>query len=116
MRLDIVTRGQNIYILGPFCTNLYSLPRCCSVHEQEKRWAYDERIHEVERGCFSLLVITATGGMGPSATCLLVSGAMEYYLQYFTACDVFMGSLVLILTSNTISCQILIVGHYGIFL
>jgi len=39
-----------------------------TVHEQEKRLAYDERIREVERACFSPLVFAATGGMGPSAT------------------------------------------------
>ena len=29
---------------------------------------YHERVREVERACFSPLVFTATGGMGPTAT------------------------------------------------
>ena len=33
-----------------------------------KRRAYDERVREVERACFSPLVFSASGGMGPSAT------------------------------------------------
>ena len=38
------------------------------MNEQEKRCAYDEHIREVERACFSPLVFSASGGMGPSAT------------------------------------------------
>ena len=38
------------------------------MNEQEKRRAYDECIREVERACFSPLVFSASGGMGPSAT------------------------------------------------
>ena len=36
--------------------------------KREKRRAYDERVREVERACFSPLVFAATGGMGPTAT------------------------------------------------
>ena len=55
---------------GPFARSYSSLPlsRCYRVHEQEKRRAYDERIREVEKACFSPLVFSATGGMGPVAT------------------------------------------------
>ena len=79
-RLDVVARdfwGQNrqraffdVRVFSPFAC-LYSrfpLSRCYRVHEREKRRAYDERIWEVERACFSLLVFSATGGMGPVAT------------------------------------------------
>ena len=38
------------------------------MNEQEKRHAYDEGIREVERACFSLLVLLLSGSMGPSAT------------------------------------------------
>jgi len=41
--------------------------------EQEKRCAYDERVREVERVCFSPLVFSASGGMGPSATTVCIS-------------------------------------------
>ena len=36
-----------------------------------RRRAYDERVREVERACFSPLVFAATGGMGPTATTVL---------------------------------------------
>ena len=36
-------------------------------HEREKQRVCDQRVREVERGTFTPLVLTATGGMGPSA-------------------------------------------------
>ena len=36
-------------------------------HEQEKKKAYDQRIREVENGCFSPLVFTSSGGTGSTA-------------------------------------------------
>ena len=38
------------------------------MNEQEKRRAYEERIREVNRACFSPLALSASGRMGPSAT------------------------------------------------
>ena len=57
-------------MFNPFaCSYSHStLPRCYVVNEQEKRRAYDEHICEVERACFSPLVFSASGGMGPSVT------------------------------------------------
>ena len=46
----------------------FTLSQCYVVNEQEKHHAYDEHIREVERACFSPLVFSASGGMGPSAT------------------------------------------------
>jgi len=78
-RLDVVARdfgGQNrqhaffdMRVFNPFAHSYsrFPLSRCYCVHEQEKRRAYDERIREVERACFSPLVFLATGGMGPVA-------------------------------------------------
>ena len=37
-------------------------------HEQEKRHAYEERVREVEHGCFTPLVFSTAGGMGKAAT------------------------------------------------
>jgi len=37
-------------------------------HEQEKRRAYEERVCEVEHGCFTPLVFSASSGMGKAAT------------------------------------------------
>jgi len=60
----------DVRVFNPFARSYSSLPlsRCYRVHEQEKRRAYDERIREVKRACFSPLVFSATGGMGPVAT------------------------------------------------
>ena len=37
-------------------------------NEREKRRAYEQRVREIEHGSFTPLVISVTGGMGPSAT------------------------------------------------
>ena len=57
-------------MFNPFARSYSRLPfsRCYRVNEQEKQQAYDEWIREVERACFSPLVFSATGGMGPVAT------------------------------------------------
>ena len=33
-------------------------------HKLEKKWAYQQRIQEVEHSSFTLLVLSATGGIG----------------------------------------------------
>ena len=45
-----------------------SLDKCYRKNEQEKKRAYDQRIREVERGPFSPLVFSTSGGMGLTAT------------------------------------------------
>ena len=45
-----------------------SLANSYRKNEQEKCQAYDQRVREVEHGCFSPLVLSVAGGMGPSAT------------------------------------------------
>ena len=79
-RLDEVARdfwGQNrqraffdIRVFNSFasCHSQSPLSRCYITNELEKRHAHDERVREVERACFSPLVFSASGGMGPSAT------------------------------------------------
>ena len=47
--------------------NCLPLPTCYRRHEQEKRRVYDQRIREVEHGCFSSLVFSASGVMGLTA-------------------------------------------------
>ena len=48
---------------------MYSpLTQCYCQAELDKKRKYDERIREVERGTFSPLVFSSSGGMGPSAT------------------------------------------------
>ena len=75
-RLDIVARdfwGRNrqrayfdVRVFNPFARSYFRTPlsKCYHLHEHEKRRAYDERVREVERACFSPLVFAATGGMG----------------------------------------------------
>ena len=36
-------------------------------HEREKRRGYEQRVREIENGCFSPLVFNTLGGMGPTA-------------------------------------------------
>ena len=37
-------------------------------HEQDKRRDYDERVREVEHGCFTPLALFTTGGFGSAAS------------------------------------------------
>ena len=48
------------------CTS--SSDACYRRHEREKRRAYEQRILEVEHGTFTPLVLSTSGGWGPSAT------------------------------------------------
>ena len=47
------------------CTS--SSDACYGRHEREKRRAYEQRILEVEHGTFTPLVLSTSGGWGPSA-------------------------------------------------
>ena len=66
---DRVTAFFDIRVFNPFARTYHNQPLATSYqrHEQEKRRAYDQRIHEVENGCFSSLMFTSSGGMGPTA-------------------------------------------------
>ena len=37
-------------------------------HEKEKKCAYNDRVLQVEKGSFSPLILSTTGGMGPEST------------------------------------------------
>ena len=110
------------------CSTLLRAPISVSyqLHEREKRRAaYDARVIEVERACFSPLVFAATGGMGLTAITVLSKLAMlaekrsiNYIQQmlilavlqtlFFIVkiiCDVFKGSLLF----NKMSCY----NNYG---
>ena len=41
---------------------------CYSQHERAKKWAYEQRINEIEHGSFTPLIFSTTGGMGRAAT------------------------------------------------
>ena len=51
---------------APTYRNL-SLDLCFRRHEGEKRRAYEQRVREVEKGSFTPLVFTTSGGMGKAA-------------------------------------------------
>ena len=78
-RLDIKAQGFwgierqcaffDVRVFNPLAHTYRSLPlpTCYRRNEQEKRRAYDQRVREVEHGCFSPLVFSVSGGMGPTA-------------------------------------------------
>ena len=48
-----------------------TIPQMYNHHEQEKKRTYNTRINEVEKGTFSPLVFSTTGGMGKEAAIFL---------------------------------------------
>ena len=44
-----------------------SLTQCYRHLEQDKEHAYEARVREVELGCFTPLVFSTSGGLGPAA-------------------------------------------------
>ena len=54
-------------VFNPLVHTYRSLPlsTCYRLHEQGKKWAYDVQVKEVEYGCFSPLIFSVSGGMGP---------------------------------------------------
>ena len=49
------------------CSRNKQLKTVYQQHQKEKKRAYKQRIWEIERGSFTPLVLSATGGMGPEA-------------------------------------------------
>ena len=78
-RLDISTRGfwstldkafTDIRVLHPQAASnsKKSLPQMYRTHENEKKYLYNDRVLNVEKGTFTPLVFSTTGGMGLEAT------------------------------------------------
>jgi len=79
-RLDISAEsfwGQNgkiaffdVKVFSPLAASYSSFPltQCYRWTELDKKRMHDEQIHEVERGTFTHLVFSCTGGIGPAAT------------------------------------------------
>ena len=77
-RLDIKAQGFwgndrqcaffDVRVFNPLTHTYRSLPMatCYRRNEEEKGRAYDQRVREVEHGCFSPLVFSVSGGMGPT--------------------------------------------------
>ena len=59
----------NVRVFNPLAPTYQNLSLASSYrrNEQEKRRAYDQRVHEVEYGSFSPLVFSTSGGMGSTA-------------------------------------------------
>ena len=55
-------------MFNPFASSYAASPltQCYRRAELDKRRKYDERIWEVERGTFSPLIFSSSGGMGPT--------------------------------------------------
>jgi len=59
----------DVRVFNPY-TSYYrssSLSSCFRRNEQQKRRAYDQRVHDVEMGCFLPLFFSAAGSCGPAA-------------------------------------------------
>ena len=78
-RLDISVRGfwspldkafLDVRVLHPQALSNQkhkSLNQMYAAHEREKKLKYNQRILQVEKACFTPLVFSTTGGMGPEA-------------------------------------------------
>ena len=79
-RLDVVAQSFwgrdrqraffDVRVFNPFAQSYLNTPlaQCYRRNELEKKRAYDERVREIERGSFSPLVFSTSGGMGKTAT------------------------------------------------
>ena len=56
-------------MFNPFATSYVkdSLTQCYRRLEMDKKRAYEARVREVELGCFTPLVFSTSGGLGPAA-------------------------------------------------
>ena len=78
-RLDIAANGFwggrseraffDVRVFNPHApSNRQPLPTCYRKHENQKKRAYEQRVREVERGSFTPLVMSLTGGLGNAAS------------------------------------------------
>ena len=78
-RLDIAANGFwggrferaffDVRVFNPHApSNRQPLPACYRKHENLKKCAYEQRVREIERGSFTPLVMSLTGGMGNAAS------------------------------------------------
>lgn len=79
-RLDVKARGFwdssyqvaffDVRVFNPHASTYTGMSQasCYRRNEQQKKRKYDARIREIEHGCFTPLVFSTAGGMGPAAT------------------------------------------------
>ena len=59
----------DVRVFNPLApSNRQPLPTCYRKHEKLKKRAYEKRVREVERGSFTPVVISLTGGLGKAAS------------------------------------------------
>ena len=59
-------RHPNLWLHAP--SNCQPISTCYRKHENTKKRAYEQCVHEIEHGFFTPLVLSATGGLGNAAT------------------------------------------------
>ena len=59
----------DVKVINPFAKSYVkeTLTQCYRHLEQDKKRAYEARVREVELGCFTPLVFSTSGGLGPAA-------------------------------------------------
>ena len=82
----------DVKVFNPLATSYASSPlaQCYRRAELDKRRMYDERVREVERGTFSPLVFSCSGGIGPAATvrlATLISGHPYSQTLFWIRCE-----------------------------
>jgi len=77
----------DIRVFNPLTPSYWNqaLATCYRKNKQEKRRAYEQRVREVEHGCFTPLVFSASGGMRASAKVFYKKLASMIALKYDTA-------------------------------
>ena len=73
----------DVRVFNPFASTYASSPltQCYHRPELDKRQKYDERIREVERGTFSPLIFSCSGGMGPPAATVVFTKRIATLIQ-----------------------------------
>jgi len=117
--LDIAAHGfwgishQQAYfdahVFNPYAPSYHSssLSFCFHCNEQQKRRVCDQRVHDVEMGCFSPLVCLTVGGCGPTANVILKRLASCIATrQWKSQPHTLLASLPLWILLNTFSCPV----------
>ena len=119
-RLDIAASGFwggrferaffDVRVINPFAPSNRTpqMTSCYRRHEREKRRKYDQRIREVEHASFVPLVMSCTGGAGPSATVFLrrlaALSSEKNHTNYSTVIELLRVRLSFALLRSSIMC------------
>ena len=119
-RLDIAASGFwggrferaffDVRVINPFAPSNRTpqMTSCYRRHEREKRRKYDQRVREVEHASFVPLVMSCTGGAGPSATVFLrrlaALSSEKNHTNYSTVIELLRVRLSFALLRSSIIC------------